>query len=64
MLAPSPGSTAQKPVRDGLGLLDEAFVPHYRSPEHPETAAIELVVALVSAPTASLTAHCATGRSC
>jgi dipeptidase E len=34
-----------EPVRDGLGLLDEAFVPHYRSPGHPETAAIELVVA-------------------
>ena len=33
-----------EPVRDGLGLLDEAFVPHYRSPGHPETAAIELVV--------------------
>jgi dipeptidase E len=34
-----------EPVWDGLGLLDEAFVPHYRSPGHPETAAIELVVA-------------------
>lgn len=33
------------PVWDGLGLLDKAFVPHYRSPGHPETAAIELVVA-------------------
>ena len=33
------------PVWDGLALLDEAFVPHYRSPGHPETAAIELVVA-------------------
>ena len=32
------------PVWDGLGLLDEAFVPHYRSPGHPETAAVELVV--------------------
>lgn len=30
---------------DGLALLKEAFVPHYRSPGHPETAAIELVVA-------------------
>jgi dipeptidase E len=33
------------PVWDGLALLTEAFVPHYRSPGHPETAAIELVVA-------------------
>ncbi|MGE5289723.1 MAG: Type 1 glutamine amidotransferase-like domain-containing protein [Micromonosporaceae bacterium] len=34
-----------QPVWDGLALLDAAFVPHYRSPGHPETAAIELVVA-------------------
>jgi len=34
-----------EPVWDGLGLLDETFVPHYRSPGHPEAAAIELVVA-------------------
>jgi dipeptidase E len=34
-----------RPVWDGLALLTEAFVPHYRSPGHPETAAIELVVA-------------------
>jgi dipeptidase E len=34
-----------EPVWDGLGLLDEAFVPHYRSPGHPETEAIDLVVA-------------------
>jgi dipeptidase E len=33
------------PVWAGLALLDEAFVPHYRSPGHPETAAIERVVA-------------------
>jgi dipeptidase E len=33
------------PVWDGLALLTEAFVPHYRSPGHPETAAIEHVVA-------------------
>jgi dipeptidase E len=33
-----------EPVWDGLGLLNEAFVPHYRSPGH-ETAAIERVVA-------------------
>ncbi len=32
------------PLWDGLAVLDEAFVPHYRSPGHPETAAIERVV--------------------
>ena len=39
------GTYGSRPVWDGLALLDEAFVPHYRSPGHPETAAIELVVA-------------------
>jgi dipeptidase E len=34
-----------EPVWDGLALLEEAFVPHFRSPGHPETAAIERVVA-------------------
>jgi len=34
-----------QPVWDGLGLLNEAFVPHIQSPGHPETAAMELVVA-------------------
>ena len=33
-----------RPMWDGLALLAEAFVPHYRSPGHPETAAIERVV--------------------
>jgi dipeptidase E len=33
------------PVWDGLAVLDEAFVPHYRSPGHPETGPIEQVVA-------------------
>jgi dipeptidase E len=33
------------PLWDGLALLDEAFVPHYQSPGHPETSAIDLVVA-------------------
>ena len=33
------------PVWHGLALLGEAFVPHYRSPGYPETAAIELVMA-------------------
>jgi dipeptidase E len=35
----------EEPVWDGLALLEKAFVPHYRSPDHPETAAIEQVVA-------------------
>jgi dipeptidase E len=35
---------ASPPLWDGLALLHEAFVPHYRSPGHPETAAIERVV--------------------
>ena len=34
-----------EPVWDGLALLKEAFVPHYQSPGHPETAAIDLVAA-------------------
>lgn len=34
-----------EPVWDGLALLKEAFLPHYRSPGHPETAAIDLVAA-------------------
>ena len=34
-----------EPVWDGLALLTEAFVPHYQSPGHPETAAIDLVTA-------------------
>jgi dipeptidase E len=33
------------PVWDGLGLLTEALVPHYRSPGHPETLAMDQVVA-------------------
>jgi dipeptidase E len=32
------------PLWDALAVLGEAFVPHYRSPGHPETAAIERVV--------------------
>ena len=32
------------PVWAGLGLLDRAFVPHWRTPGHPETDGIELVV--------------------
>ncbi len=34
-----------EPAWDGLGLLEEAFVPHYQSPGHPETAAMNDVVA-------------------
>jgi dipeptidase E len=30
---------------DGLGILDYAIVPHYRSPDHPETERVERVVA-------------------
>jgi hypothetical protein len=36
--------TCSPPLWDGLAVLHEAFVPHYRSPGHPETAAIEQVV--------------------
>jgi dipeptidase E len=47
-LVDDPGAVARaygsQPVWDGLALLTEAFVPHYQSPGHPETAAIELVV--------------------
>ena len=32
-----------EPLWEGLALLDRAFVPHYRSPGHPETAALGLV---------------------
>lgn len=31
------------PVWDGLAVLDEAFVPHCQSPDHPATAAFDLV---------------------
>jgi len=32
-----------EPVWAGLGVLDKAFVPHYRSPGHPETTGLGLV---------------------
>lgn len=35
-----PAGYDQEPVWDGLGLIDHAIVPHFRSP-HPETAAAE-----------------------
>jgi dipeptidase E len=48
-LADDPGAVQRiygsPPLWDGLALLTEAFVPHYQSPGHPETAAIDLVVA-------------------
>jgi dipeptidase E len=34
-----------EPVWAGLGVLDKAFVPHYRSPGHPETTGLGLVAA-------------------
>ena len=42
--APTPCSGNCLPLWDGMVLLGEAFVPHYRSPGHPETAAIERAV--------------------
>jgi dipeptidase E len=39
------GTYGASPLWDGLGLLDKAFIPHYQSPGHPETAAIDKVVA-------------------
>jgi dipeptidase E len=52
-----------EPVWDGLALLKEAFLPHYQSPGHPETAAIDLVAARYQAE-GSATGPCATGRLC
>jgi dipeptidase E len=34
-----------EPVWEGLAVLDKAFVPHYRSPGHPETTALGFVAA-------------------
>jgi len=39
------GTYGSDPLWDGLALLDEAFIPHYQSPGHPETAAIDRVMA-------------------
>jgi len=33
------------PVWDGLAVLGQMFVPHYRTPGHPETTAMDRVVA-------------------
>lgn len=38
-----PAGYDPEPVWDGLGLIDHAIVPHYRSP-HPESAAAEQAV--------------------
>jgi dipeptidase E len=32
-----------EPVWDGLAVLDEAFVPHYQSPGHPESSGLDRV---------------------
>lgn len=37
------------PVRTGLGLLDRAFVPHVRTPEHPESADCDALAAAYAA---------------
>jgi dipeptidase E len=36
-------SYGAEPIWDGLGLLDAAFVPHYQSPGHPESAGLGAV---------------------
>jgi dipeptidase E len=33
------------PVTTGLGVLDRPFVPHVRSPDHPETADCDALAA-------------------
>jgi dipeptidase E len=47
-----------EPIWDGLALLGKAFVPHYRSSDHPETAAIEHWSRDIK-PKEPHTAHCA-----
>jgi dipeptidase E len=32
-----------EPVWEGLAVLDKAFVPHFKSPGHPESSALDLV---------------------
>jgi dipeptidase E len=34
-------TTVAEPVTTGLGLLDRPFIPHVRSPGHPETSACD-----------------------
>lgn len=43
-LVDDPAAVAE-PLMTGLGLLDRPFVPHVRSPGHPETAACDAVSA-------------------
>lgn len=43
-----PTATAE-PIMTGLGLLDRPFVPHVRSPDHPEAAACDAVSAAYAA---------------
>jgi len=38
-----PRTYGEEPIWDGLGVLDFAIVPHYESPEHPESGAMSLV---------------------
>jgi dipeptidase E len=35
----------EPPIWDGLGILDYALVPHYESPDHPETQVLGVVAA-------------------
>ncbi|MEV0715123.1 Type 1 glutamine amidotransferase-like domain-containing protein [Asanoa sp. NPDC050611] len=39
----------ERPLMTGLGLLDRPFVPHVRSPGHPETAACDAASAAYAA---------------
>jgi dipeptidase E len=39
----SGASTGPNLSGEGLAVLDRAFVPHYRSPGHPETTVLGLV---------------------
>lgn len=41
------------PIFDGLGVLDYAIVPHYRSPDHPESAACDQARSWVPRPGAT-----------
>ena len=36
-----PRAYGTEPVWDGLGVLRHAVVPHYQSPDHPESAACD-----------------------
>ncbi len=42
-------AAVDEPVTDGLGLLDRPFVPHVRSPEHPESSACDAIAARLQA---------------